>query len=561
MPSPSSPLTFDSWLKRWFRWLLPVGVLVNLSGVAGAVAEPDSALYATLARHMAESGNFVELIAHGGDWLDKPHFPFWVTALSFRLFGVGAVACKLPALLFWGLGVAYTYLLARRLYDGTIARVAVLLLLVAQHLILSNNDVRAEPFLLGLITGSVYHYVRAQESRFGLHLVVGSLLAACAVMTKGLFVLIPVCGGLVVHWLVHRRWSELWQPRWWAALGLVGVFILPELYCLYHQFDLHPEKVVFGHTGVSGLRFFFWDSQFGRFMNTGPIQGKGHPLFFFHTVLWAFLPWSLWLYAAVISRVLRRHPEPHERREFITWGSAGLTFLVFSLSRFQLPHYLNIVYPFFCIITAQWVCRMERPGLVRAAVGVQGFVTGVMLLLGLAVLWVFRPPLAVPAAIGMGAIAAASLFLFRSSHLADALGRSFAVSVAFNLMLNGVFYPAVARYQSGSEAASFINGLPPRPVGLYDFNSYALELYTQAPVQRWDLSALRQVASAQPVYLFLPAEAIADLESQGLAVSTLRTFEHFPVTRLNWRFLNHATRPDALRQLVVAEVRGPGAVR
>src|SRR5512140_3256149 len=166
MPSPSS--TFDSWLKRWFRWLLPLGVLVNLSGVAVTIAEPDSALYATLARHMAESGNFVDLIANGGDWLDKPHFPFWVTAISFRLLGIHTVAYKLPALLFWGLGVLYTYLLARRLYDGTIARVAVLLLLLAQHLLLSNNDVRAEPFLVGLITGSVYHYVRAQESRFSL---------------------------------------------------------------------------------------------------------------------------------------------------------------------------------------------------------------------------------------------------------------------------------------------------------------------------------------------------------------------------------------------------------
>ncbi|MFL5344053.1 MAG: ArnT family glycosyltransferase [Hyalangium sp.] len=555
MPSPSPPLTFDSWLKRWFRWLLPIGVLVNLSGLAGTVAEPDSALYATLARHMAESGDFVDLIANGGDWLDKPHFPFWVTALSFRLLGVSAVAYRLPALLFWGLGVVYTYLLARRLHDGTVARVAVLLLLVAQHLLLSNNDVRAEPFLLGLITGSVYHYVRAQESRFSLHLVVGSLLAACAVMTKGLFVLLPVCGGLVVHWLVRRQWRELWRPRWWAALVLVGVFILPELYCLYQQFDLHPEKAVFGRTGVSGLGFFFWGSQFGRFMNTGPIQGKGHPLFFFHTVLWGFLPWSLWLYAAVLSRVFRRRQEPPERREFITWGSAGLTFLVFSLSRFQLPHYLNIVFPFFSIITAQWACRLERPGPMRVASGVQTFVAGALLLLGLGLLWLFRPPLAVPTAIGMVALGVASLFLFRSSHLSDAIGRSFAASVAFNLMLNGVFYPAVARYQSGSEAAAFINGLPPRPVGLFDFNSYALELYTRAPVQRWDLPALQRVASTQPVYVFLPEEAIAGLQSQGLSVQTLRAFEHFPVTRLTWSFLNHNTRTGVLRQLVVAEVR------
>jgi len=34
------------------------------------------------------------------------------------------------------------------------------------------------------------------------------------------------------------------------------LFITPELFCLYIQFDRHPEKILFGHTSVSGIRFF-----------------------------------------------------------------------------------------------------------------------------------------------------------------------------------------------------------------------------------------------------------------------------------------------------------------
>ncbi len=130
-------------------------------------------------------------------------------------------------------------------------------------------------------------------------LVAGSLLAACAVMTKGPFVLITIGAGFVIDWLIKKDWKQLLHPRWWLALVLVTFFIIPELYCLYVQFDAAPQKIVFGHTGVSGLRFFFWDSQFGRFFNTGPIRGKGDPFFYFHTLLWAFLPWSLLLYAAM----------------------------------------------------------------------------------------------------------------------------------------------------------------------------------------------------------------------------------------------------------------------
>ena len=42
----------------------------------------------------------------------------------------------------------------------------------------------------------------------------------------------------------------------YILVALTGIFILPELYCLYAQFDAHPEKMVFGQTGVSGLNFF-----------------------------------------------------------------------------------------------------------------------------------------------------------------------------------------------------------------------------------------------------------------------------------------------------------------
>ena len=64
-------------------------------------------------------------------------------------------------------------------------------------------------------------------------------------------------------------------------LVLLILFINPELICLYIQFDLHPEKILFGHTHVSGIRFFFWDSQFGRFLNTGPIKGAGRRVFLY----------------------------------------------------------------------------------------------------------------------------------------------------------------------------------------------------------------------------------------------------------------------------------------
>ena len=87
------------------------------------LATNDPNLYAGIAKTMAASGDWVQLTYNGTDWLDKPHFPFWAAALSFRLFGAGSAAYILPAFLFHALGALYTYRLAR-LFTGRKAALA-----------------------------------------------------------------------------------------------------------------------------------------------------------------------------------------------------------------------------------------------------------------------------------------------------------------------------------------------------------------------------------------------------------------------------------------------------
>ena len=308
---------------------------------------------------MGMSGNYWELTYDGLDWLDKPHFPFWVTAASFKMFGVNAVAYKLPAILFTLLALYYTYRLTRELYNRETALLAVLILACAEHLIISNNDVRAEPILTGLIIASIYHYHRLIQSYRWTSLLWASLFAALAVMTKGLFTLIPIFGAVGGEILFKRKFRLILSTRWILSLALITLFVTPELYALYHQFDSHPEKIVFGRSGVSGIRFFLWDSQFGRFFNTGPIKGSGDPFFFVHTLLWAFIPWSMAMYYAFVKKIIRNIRKVNQEAEFYTISGSVLALLVFSLSGFQLPHYTNIIFPLLAILTADGIHRMS----------------------------------------------------------------------------------------------------------------------------------------------------------------------------------------------------------
>src|SRR5882757_920348 len=180
MTDPHS-YTWDTWLQKWFVRLLIPAILVNAGGLLITILEPDGALYAAIAKTIANTGDFVNLRVEGKDWLDKPHFPFWMATLSFRLFGLNGFAYKFPALLFWGAGAWYTYRLAWSIYGRPVAQLATLIYVSAAHLVISNNDVRAEPYLTGLVIGAVYHFYKASRASPGKHLIFGSLLAACAV--------------------------------------------------------------------------------------------------------------------------------------------------------------------------------------------------------------------------------------------------------------------------------------------------------------------------------------------------------------------------------------------
>jgi len=190
---------------NWFYILIGAAVLVNFSGLFVTIMGPDAALYATIAKTMVQHHDYTNLIVNGTDWLDKPHFPFWIAALSYNTFGISTWAYKLPGILFLLMGAWYTYRLAKELYNERIALWSVLILLTSQHILLSNNDVRAEPYLTGLIIAAVFHFYRANRDNNYWHLLAGCVFTACAIMTKGMFAIIPIGGAIAGQLIITKQ--------------------------------------------------------------------------------------------------------------------------------------------------------------------------------------------------------------------------------------------------------------------------------------------------------------------------------------------------------------------
>lgn len=441
--------------------------------------------YASISKYIALSNNWSDLMLSNQDWLDKPHFPFWMAAISFKIFGINSFAYILPGFLFHLVGALYTYKLAKYLYNNeTIALLACLIYLSVFHLMMSAIDVRAEAYLLGQIMPAVYYWLK-YDQRFSLkYLLLGAFFTGLGLMTKGIFVIITIVSGLFCIWVYTKRLINVIHPKWILALGLSFAFALPEFVALYLQFDLHPEKIVFGHTHVSGLRWFFIDSQFGRFFGTGYIMSTApmpfHELFFIHTFLWSFLPWSL-VYPVAIYYSLRYFKRQDSSTKFATiflLGNFWISFVMFSVTTFQVDHYTNIIFPFAAILSAKFMYDYAQSNHKIFTIQ-QGLALLMLALLGVIIGIVFHG-LVLALLVGLEILAVLLVVKywgqipFVKAILLPVVAICM-VHICYSI-INGYLYH---QYDTGYLAAQITNQHPEIAVVDYEFDSRALEFYVQ----------------------------------------------------------------------------------
>ena len=534
--------------------VLVLAILVNIAGTGIKYFTDDPSLYSMLARTMAQSNNFADIIYHGKDWLDKPHFPFWMAALSFKVFGISTIAYKLPALLFFLTSVVYTYKLARKFYDQETALIAVLILLTAQHVLMSNTDVRAEPYIMGLLMGAVYHFYKVKE-RFSLtDILLASLFTACAVMTKGIYLLIPIGSAIIGDYLFKKDIKSLFHWKWLMAFILVCVFTLPEIYTLYIQFDLHPEKVVFGRTGISGIHWFLWDSQFGRFNNNSFIKNThGSVFFFLHTLLWAFAPWMLLFYYAIF-RHIRKMVKGGALPEYVTISGSVVMLLIFSISKFQLPFYTNILFPFFAIITAGFVREVFNSGRNLFFTIAQYSVTALLIIAIIALNFIFAPErltVFLPLCILLAGI---TLYIYKNTASNQRALFLFTCCVGLwvNAYLMGVVYPILLTFKGDLHAAEYINQHHQNDEVIAAFNvPNAFEFYTHQPVTFMDMS---EAAKHTNALILINDDQKAELQKNNTPFELVKAFDNYPNENMTLSFIIKAKRLTTLNHFFLVRM-------
>src|SRR5262249_18408564 len=140
-----------------------------------------------ISREMLESGDFVVPTRFGKPYLDKPPLLYWLTATSFRAFGVSEASARLVPALSAILTVVITYALGARLVGSAAAWLGSLSMFSCLGFLISGRFVFIDPVLtcfttVSLLTG--YLATREKGIKTWLWLVSA---AACAlgILAKG----------------------------------------------------------------------------------------------------------------------------------------------------------------------------------------------------------------------------------------------------------------------------------------------------------------------------------------------------------------------------------------
>src|SRR5688572_4834884 len=145
----------------------------------------DSAHHANIALRMHLTGDYVNLVDYGRDYLDKPHLHFWLCALSYKIFGVTGFAYKFPSFLFTILGTYSTYRLGKALYNLETGKLASLIIASSFAYILANNDVRMDAILTASIAFATWQLVAFIHDKKMVNIAGAALGLALGFCTKG----------------------------------------------------------------------------------------------------------------------------------------------------------------------------------------------------------------------------------------------------------------------------------------------------------------------------------------------------------------------------------------
>jgi 4-amino-4-deoxy-L-arabinose transferase-like glycosyltransferase len=323
------------------------------------------ATHASAARHMALTGDLVTLRVDGIRYLEKAPLPYWLVALSFRIFGFNTFAAHLPQAIGVLLLALLGYNWATRAFNARTAFYTGLATLTSAGIFLFTRYFIPEVLLSLFLCAAFYSFLQSLNAREPLISTRDGALAApveepasrfspsthaylmwtslaLAVLTKGLVALVFFFGTAIIYLALtgeYKKWRQL-KPLTGALLFLVIAA---------------PWHILAGLRNTGGMNghgffwFYFINEHFLRFLGKRyPKDYNKLPTYLYWTLhlVWLF-PWSLFGGTLILQawRAFKRYYEtnPIPEDQTLFWQPFAVVIVGLALREtVRLPYFFTV---------------------------------------------------------------------------------------------------------------------------------------------------------------------------------------------------------------------------
>ncbi len=323
----------------WLIWIAAFGFVLAALGSYG-ILDNNEGLYAEIPREMLAGHDWrLWVIPHlnGLPYMEKPPLLYWLTALSFSLFGVAEWSARLVPALSSLCCVGLLLRFGTAVGKPQAGRLAALMFVSGLGVAQMSRTLMFDMLLTACLTGALlYAYRYSVERRPGL-LRLSYAALALALMAKGLvavMLFVLVGAAYLLPGLLKGGIRE--ACRTWLRVDAIAVFLLIAV----------PWHIAASLVEPIFPWFYFINEHVLRFL------GKREPHDYYSGAWWYYLPRMLaylfpWSFLVVgllqRGRAVAEEERGLRRFLFLAWL---LPLLFFSISSAKANYYLVVVMPF-----------------------------------------------------------------------------------------------------------------------------------------------------------------------------------------------------------------------
>ncbi len=507
----------------------------------------DAGKYATVAKETFQNGNYINLTIHGDAYDQKPPMMFWLGALGFSIGGISNFWFKLPILLLVFAGFYWGFQLGKSLYNSRVGYLTATFLAFSVIYSLYSMDIHADTPLQAFVTLALWQLFEFIKTKKNKHWILGFTAIGLAMLSKGPIGAAIPAFAVIGHILLKKDFRFLFDYRWFLGIILAFVVASPALIGLMNQF------------GWAGIRFFFWENNVGRITGSY-VQAVNDPIFYVHSLVYLFLPWSLIFFISVFYEFKFLIKNKFRTTEYFTFTGIWIFFIILNSASSQLPNYIFAIVPLIAVLTAKWadIAIENKQKLYKVYLSAQNFVVIILWLMIFTVAFYLFPfP---KSGYWIIVITGIVFTLYAIFKIKDELIRfliptliSFALLI---FLLNTHVFPYMFSLQAPPKVARYFtaNAGPTNKLYNYKYGQYELFFYSEPQATQLKSKAeLKKAAETKGSWIFTDPEGFEEFETLKIETDTIIEYKHLYLNR-GGRFINPKTRDKVLQPMYLIKM-------